>query len=92
MVLLFGLDVFDMSMKKVVEASRDRNTPVIRFKQADEIKKIIDFDLPQTPVSHEELLSTCEKVCEYSVLTGNTFFMYILYCMFIKTSLMGSRN
>nr|XP_009858609.1 cysteine sulfinic acid decarboxylase isoform X1 [Ciona intestinalis] len=70
----FITDVFEMCMKRVVQGTRDRNTPVVNFKTPEELKELVDFDLTTDGNHREDLLSLCEKVFDYSVLTGHPRF------------------
>uniref|UniRef100_H2ZM90 Uncharacterized protein n=2 Tax=Ciona savignyi TaxID=51511 RepID=H2ZM90_CIOSA len=67
-------DVFQMCMQRAVQASRDRNTPLVNFKKPEELKKLLNFELQGTGESHTNLLALCDKVFDYSVLSGHPYF------------------
>ena len=57
-------------MKDVVQYSRDRSNPVIKFKTPEQLLETIDYSLSKEGTGNEKLLELCEKVVEHSQKTG----------------------
>ncbi|CAK8678895.1 cysteine sulfinic acid decarboxylase-like isoform X3 [Clavelina lepadiformis] len=67
-------DVFNLTMKMAVSASRNRDNPVVRFKTPEVLERELNFGLSTDGVDNSELLHICEKVFENSVLVGHPRF------------------
>lgn len=83
----YFLDVFNMAMKEAVQACRNRENPVIRFKTPEELKSVMDFSLSSLGSDHQELLRLCHGTLENSVLTGERFLLNTIqvptcFCLF----------
>ena len=65
-------------MKDVVQYSRDRSNPVIKFKTPEQLLETIDYSLSKEGTDNEKLLELCEKVVEHSQKTGKL--LIITYC------------
>jgi len=70
----FLSDVFQLIMKDVVQFSRKRSHPVIKFKTPQQILEKIDFSLSSEGTSNKKLLDLCEKVVDLSQKTGHPHF------------------
>uniref|UniRef100_H2YJ70 Cysteine sulfinic acid decarboxylase n=1 Tax=Ciona savignyi TaxID=51511 RepID=H2YJ70_CIOSA len=75
----FLRSVFDLVIKEGVERVKDASTPVIDFKNPEELEQILDLKIPMQSSSHDQLLHYCEQVFKYSVKTAHPHFFNQLY-------------
>ena len=62
--------VFDMTLEEGYRQVKNREVPVINFKNPTELRELIDFNLRDQPEDNEKLLDHCKDVFRYSVKTG----------------------
>lgn len=53
-----------------IEKENDRNEKVIDFYQPDEIMRMFDFSIPDSPVDLDRLVEDCRQTLAYQVKTG----------------------
>lgn len=53
-----------------IERENDRAQKVIDFYQPDEIIKMFDFSIPDTPTELDQLVEDCRRTLAYQVKTG----------------------
>jgi len=75
----FLSDVFQLCMRDVVQFSRERSNPVIKFKTPEQLLETIDYSLSKEGCGNEKLLELCEKVVEHSQKTGHPYFFNQMY-------------
>ncbi|VDO96082.1 unnamed protein product [Soboliphyme baturini] len=56
-----------------------KTQPVVEFRQAAELQKILEVTLDDEKVSFEQLIELCSRVIRFSVKTGHPFFRNQLY-------------
>ena len=55
----------------ITHTSTHHTIKVVVFKSPDELRKLMNFDLPEEGVSDETILQLCRTALDYSVHTGN---------------------
>lgn len=53
-----------------VETQNDRNERILEFHHPEDMKKLIDFDLPENALPLQQLVQDCAKTLKYQVRTG----------------------
>jgi glutamate decarboxylase len=53
-----------------VTKSNDRKTKILDFHHPDQMKEVIDLDIPDEPLNLDQLLVDCKDTLKYSVKTG----------------------
>lgn len=53
-----------------IERENDRSEKVIDFYQPDEIIKLFDFSIPDSPTDLDRLVEDCKRTLAYQVKTG----------------------
>ena len=66
----FLKQVFDLTLEEGYRQVKNREVPVINFKNPTELRELIDFNLRDQPEDNEKLLDHCKDVFRYSVKTG----------------------
>ncbi|KAH9498242.1 hypothetical protein Btru_008067 [Bulinus truncatus] len=57
----------------------NRETPVLEFKQPEELRTLIDFEIGTKPSNQAVILEELKKIVRYSVKTGHPYFFNLLY-------------
>lgn len=65
-----------------VNACNDRNEKILEFHHPEELKKLLDLDINQQPVSLQQLVFDCATTMKHSVKTGEKI---VLKLAIIKT-------
>lgn len=65
----FLLKVTDILLD-YVKTQNDRNERVLEFHHPEEMKKLLDLELPETALPLQQLVSDCAKTLKYQVRTG----------------------
>ena len=66
-------------IEEYLEKSADSETPVVQFRNPDELRELIDLPLPENGISENALMDLVESYLEYSVRTGHPQFLNQLY-------------
>lgn len=53
-----------------VKTQNDRNERVLEFHHPEDMKKLLDLELPETALPLQQLVSDCAKTLKYQVRTG----------------------
>jgi len=68
-------------LEKVIEvcidyvvAQNDRNEKVLDFKHPEDMKKLLNLDIPDDPVNLQQLIADCATTLQYQVKTGHPHF------------------
>lgn len=70
----FLLKVIDVLLD-FVKATNDRNEKVLEFYHPEDMKRLLDLDVPETGLPLQQLIEDCAKTMKYQVKTGE----FILY-------------
>lgn len=54
-----------------VRAENDRSERVLEFHHPEDMKKLLDLDLPETALPLQQLIQDCATTMKYQVKTGN---------------------
>lgn len=65
----FLLKVTDILLD-YVKAQCDRKEPVLDFHHPEDMKRLLDLDLPETALPLQQLIEDCAKTLKYQVKTG----------------------
>ncbi|KAK0067433.1 cysteine sulfinic acid decarboxylase [Biomphalaria pfeifferi] len=57
----------------------NRGNPVFEFKQPEDLKTLIDFEIKANPSTHAAILEELTKIIKYSVKTGHPYFFNLLF-------------
>uniref|UniRef100_A0A915NLY5 Glutamate decarboxylase n=7 Tax=Meloidogyne TaxID=189290 RepID=A0A915NLY5_9BILA len=57
-----------------IKEENDRSTKVLEFHQPEEMAKLIDLNIPEDPMSLNELIKSCSEVLRLGVRTGHPHF------------------
>lgn len=71
----FLLKVIDVLLD-FIKASNDRNEKVLEFHHPEDMKRLLDLDVPDTAVPLQQLIQDCATTLKYQVKTGKFFFMH----------------
>lgn len=66
-----------------VKASNDRKEKVLEFHHPEEMKRLLDLDVPETGLPLQQLIEDCATTLKYQVKTGElkcVFFFIIVNC------------
>ncbi len=74
----FLLKVIDVLLD-FIKASNDRNEKVLEFHHPEDMKRLLDLDVPDTAVPLQQLIQDCATTLKYQVKTGECFFFSIIY-------------
>lgn len=66
-------------IEEYLEKSADTETPVVEYRNPDELRDLVDLELPEDGVSEAALMDLVEKYLKYSVRTGHPQFLNQLY-------------
>jgi hypothetical protein len=53
-----------------VNACNDRNEKILEFHHPEDMKKLLDLDITEQPVSLQQLVTDCATTMKYGVKTG----------------------
>lgn len=54
-----------------VKATNDRNEKILEFHHPEDMKRLLDLDVPDTAVNLQQLIQDCATTLKYQVKTGN---------------------
>lgn len=57
-----------------IKASNDRNEKVLEFHHPEDMKRLLDLDVPDTAVPLQQLIQDCATTLKYQVKTGECVF------------------
>lgn len=57
-----------------VKATNDRNERVLEFHHPEEMKRLLDLDIPDNALPLQQLVQDCATTLKYQVKTGKTFY------------------
>ncbi|XP_054709098.1 glutamate decarboxylase-like [Uloborus diversus] len=77
-------------MLDFVTKSNDRSTKILDFHQPDQLKEILDLEIPDDPVNLDQLLVDCKETLKYQVKTGHPHFFNQLSTGLDIVSMAGS--
>lgn len=66
-------------IEEYLEKSADTETPVVDFRDPDELRELVDLKLPEEGITGAALMDLVEKYLKYSVRTGHPQFLNQLY-------------
>merc|ERR1712079_749515 len=72
-----------------ITVQNDRSTKILDFHHPDQMKEVLDLELPDTPLNLDQLLVDCKDTLKYQVKTGHPRFFNQLSCGLDVTSLAG---
>ena len=59
-----------------VRTSNDRSKKILDFHHPDQLKEVIDLEIPEKPLNLDQLLVDCKDTMKYGVKTGKyTYFV-----------------
>ncbi|XP_071533758.1 glutamate decarboxylase [Panulirus ornatus] len=67
----------------------DRNSKILDFHQPEQLKEVLDLEIPARPLNLDQLLVDCKDALKYQVKTGHPRFMNQLSCGMEVISLAG---
>ena len=53
-----------------VRTSNDRSKKIVDFHHPDQLKEVIDLEIPEKPLNLDQLLVDCKDTLKYQVKTG----------------------
>lgn len=65
----FLLKVIDVLLD-FIKSTNDRNEKVLEFHHPEEMKKLLQLEIPDSPVSLQQLIVDCSQTLKYQVKTG----------------------
>lgn len=65
----FLLKVIDVLLD-FIKATNDRNEKVLEFHHPEDMKRLLDLDVPDTAVPLQQLIQDCATTLKYQVKTG----------------------
>lgn len=71
----FLLKIIDVLLD-YVRTQNDRNERVLEFHHPEEMKRLLDLELPDTAVPLQQLVQDCATTLKYQVRTGKTVDFY----------------
>ncbi|XP_076059423.1 glutamate decarboxylase [Oratosquilla oratoria] len=72
-----------------VQHTFDRNSKILDFHQPEQLKDVLDLEIPHKPLNLDQLLVDCKDALKYQVKTGHPRFMNQLSCGLEVVSLAG---
>ncbi|PNF13607.1 Cysteine sulfinic acid decarboxylase [Cryptotermes secundus] len=85
----FLKEAVDLMLDKAVFDAASRTNRVVEWRSPEELKKLIDLDLPADRVSHDRLLQLLKDIIQYSVKTGHPYFVNQLFSSVDPYGLVG---
>ena len=55
-----------------VRTSNDRSKKIVDFHHPDQLKEVIDLEIPDKPLNLDQLLVDCKDTLKYQVKTGKS--------------------
>ena len=55
-----------------IKDSNDRNKKIVDFHHPDQLKEVIDLEIPEKPLNLDQLLVDCKDTLKYQVKTGKS--------------------
>lgn len=74
----FLLKVIDVLLD-FVKSSNDRNEKVLEFHHPEDMKRLLDLDVPDRAVNLQQLIEDCATTLKYQVKTGKLFFSLMIF-------------
>lgn len=68
----FLLKIIDVLLD-YVRTQNDRNERVLEFHHPEDMKRLLDLDLPDTALPLQQLVQDCATTLKYQVRTGKNF-------------------
>lgn len=62
-----------------VKATNDRNVKVLEFHHPEEMKRLLDLDVPETALPLQQLVEDCATTLKYQVKTGKSQQLIVYY-------------
>lgn len=87
----FFRDCLDVVLEDAVFNGSDRKNRVTTWKSPEELQEVIDFNLKNSPSTHENLLQFVRNVIKYSVKTGHPYFMNQLFSRWVDEFILISK-
>lgn len=84
----FLLKVVDILID-YVKTQNDRSQRILEFHHPEDMKKMLDLDLPENALPLQQLIEDCATTMRYQVKTGEYDFLYI-YFLFPSASVRSS--
>lgn len=81
----FLLKVIDVLLD-YVRTQNDRNEPILEFHHPEEMKRLLDLDLPETALPLQQLIQDCASTMKYQVRTGEYHFFSIRWRKIVEFS------
>ena len=60
-----------------VRTSNDRSKKILDFHHPDQLKEVIDLEIPEKPLNLDQLLVDCKDTMKYGVKTGKYIYFII---------------
>lgn len=79
----------DILLKEAVFEGTKRENQVVEWHSPEELRKLLDFSLRRSAVSHEELMTLMKNVIRYSVKVGHPYFANQLFSAVDPYGLVG---
>lgn len=79
----------DLLLKHAVFEGTNRGNKVLEYRSPDQLKKLIDFGVENSPSTHDELTKLLREVIQYSVKTGHPYFVNQLFSSLDPYGLIG---
>lgn len=73
----FLLKIIDVLLD-FVRTTNDRNEKVLEFHHPEDMKKLLDLDLPHRGVTLQQLVEDCATTLKYQVKTGEYILLLII--------------
>ena len=73
-----------------IKDSNDRNKKIVDFHHPDQLKEVIDLEIPEKPLNLDQLLVDCKDTLKYQVKTGKSKllrsndFLFYWFCVCSK--------
>ena len=70
-----------------VRTSNDRSKKILDFHHPDQLKEVIDLEIPEKPLNLDQLLVDCKDTMKYGVKTGKYsthISLFQIYCLNIS--------
>ena len=67
-----------------VRTSNDRSKKILDFHHPDQLKEVIDLEIPEKPLNLDQLLVDCKDTMKYGVKTGKYsthISLFQIYCL-----------
>lgn len=71
----FLLKVIDILLD-YVKTQNDRSERILEFHHPEDMKKLLDLDLPESALPLQQLIQDCARTMKYQVRTGKSHISY----------------